>query len=161
SILANDIPKVIDADLCYEKRIINILKQTSIVLTPHPKEFCSLLKITDIAAISINELQGNRFKYVNLFCHKYPKVVLVLKGTNVLISQNKKVYVNSLGSSILSKGGSGDVLCGLIGSLLAQGYSPLEAAIHGSLAHTIAASNYEQNNYSMTPQDLIQEIKKL
>ena len=97
----------------------------------------------------------------DLFCQKYPKVVLVLKGTNVLIAKNKKVYVNPLGSSILSKGGSGDVLSGLIGSLLAQGYSPLEAAINGSLAHTIAALNYEQNNYSMTPQDLIQEIKKL
>lgn len=161
SILSNDIPKVIDADLFYEKKIINILKQTSIVLTPHPKEFCSLLKITDMVDISINELQENRLKYVNLFCHKYPKVVLVFKGTNVLISQNKKVYVNPLGSSILSKGGSGDVLSGLIGSLLAQGYSPLKAAINGSLAHTIAALNYEKNNYSMSPKDLIQEIKRL
>ncbi len=161
SILENDIPKVIDADLFYEKKIINILKQRSVVLTPHPKEFCSLLQIIGIADISINELQENRFHYLDLFCQKYPKVVLVLKGTNVLIAKNKKVYVNPLGSSILSKGGSGDVLSGLIGSLLAQGYSPLEAAINGSLAHTIAALNYEQNNYSMTPQDLIQEIKKL
>jgi ADP-dependent NAD(P)H-hydrate dehydratase / NAD(P)H-hydrate epimerase len=160
-ILKNDIPKVIDADLFYEKKVINILKQNNIILTPHPKEFCSLLKITDIADISIHELQENRFKYVNLFCHKYPKVVLVLKGANVLISQNKKVYVNPLGSSVLSKGGTGDVLCGLMGSLLAQGYDPLVAAINGSLAHTIAALNYEKNNYSMTPQDLIQEIKKL
>ena len=53
------------------------------------------------------------------------------------------------------------VLCGIIGSLLAQGYSPLKATIHGSLTHTMASANYEQNNYSMTPQDLINEIKKL
>jgi len=70
-------------------------------------------------------------------------------------------YVNSLGSSVLSKGGSGDVLCGLIGALLAQGYTPLEATLNGSLAHTMAASNYAGNNYSMTPQDLVKEIKKL
>jgi len=160
-ILENSLAKVIDADLFYDQKIVDILRQKKIVLTPHPKEFCSLLKITKIADISIETLQNNRFKYVGLFSKKYPKVVLLLKGTNVLISQNKKIYVNPLGTAVLSKGGSGDVLCGLIGSLLAQGYSTLEATINGSLAHTIAAANYTQNNYSMSPQDLVQEIKKL
>ena len=160
-LLNNDTPKVIDADLFYEDIILDILEQKNIVFTPHPKEFCSLLKITQIANISIEELQKNRFEYVKLFSEKYPDVVLLLKGTNVLISSDKKVYVNPLGTSILSKGGSGDVLCGLIGSLLAQGYSPLLATINGSLAHTIAAANYSKNNYSMTPQDLVNEIKKL
>ncbi|MGB5867653.1 MAG: NAD(P)H-hydrate dehydratase [Arcobacteraceae bacterium] len=157
----NDIPKVIDADLFYEDIILDILEQKNIVLTPHPKEFCSLLKITQIVDISVPELQKNRFHYAQLFSKKYPKVVLLLKGTNVLISLNKKIYVNPHGSAVLSKGGSGDVLCGLIGSLLAQGYSPIEATINGSLAHTLAALNYTQNNYSMTPQDLVNEIKKL
>ncbi|MGB3752030.1 MAG: NAD(P)H-hydrate dehydratase [Arcobacteraceae bacterium] len=160
-VLQNTLPKVIDADLFYDIKIVDILQQKKIVLTPHPKEFCSLLNITKIADISIEKLQNNRFKYVELFCKKYPKAVLLLKGTNVLIAQNKKIYVNPLGSAVLSKGGSGDVLCGLIGSLLAQGYTPLEAAINASLAHTIAAGNYSQNNYSMSPQDLVQEIKKL
>ena len=160
-LLENSIAKVIDADLFSDNNILNILKQKNIVITPHPKEFCSLLKITQIADISVSELQNNRFKYVALFCKKYKHLVLLLKGTNVLIAQNKKVYINTLGSSVLSKGGSGDVLCGLIGSLLAQGYSLLDATIHGSLAHTIAASNYSKNNYSMTPQDLVNEIKKL
>lgn len=161
NLLDNDIPKVIDADLFSDENILTILEQKNIIITPHPKEFCTLLKITNIADISVKELQNNRFKYVELFCKKYKKVVLLLKGTNVIIGQNKKTYVNPLGTSVLSKGGSGDVLCGLIGSLLAQGYSSLEATIHGSLAHTIAASNYTQNNYSMTPQDLVKEIKKL
>jgi hydroxyethylthiazole kinase-like uncharacterized protein yjeF len=161
NILKTPIPKVVDADLFYDKNILILLKQKDIVITPHPKEFCALLKITDIANISIEELQENRFKYVKLFSSKYPEVVLLLKGTNVLISFDEKIFVNTFGSSVLSKGGSGDVLCGLIGSLLAQGYSALEATINGSLAHTIAASNYSLNNYSMTPQDLIEEIKKL
>jgi len=159
--LNNDIAKVIDADLFYEKSILDLLEQKNIIITPHPKEFCSLLKITKIANISITELQENRFLYVQLFSKKYPNIVLLLKGSNVLISLGKKVFVNPLGSAILSKGGSGDVLCGLIGSLLAQGYSLLESTINGSLAHTIAASNYSKNNYSMSPQDLIEEIKKL
>jgi hydroxyethylthiazole kinase-like uncharacterized protein yjeF len=160
-ILLNDIPKVIDADLFYDTIILELLKQKNIVLTPHPKEFCSLLKLVNIADINTEELQENRFLYLQLFSKKYPKIVLLLKGTNVLISHDKKVFVNPLGSSILSKGGSGDVLCGLIGALLAQGYSCLNATINGSLAHTMAALNYSKNNYSMTPQDLIEEIKKL
>ena len=61
----------------------------------------------------------------------------------------------------MSKGGSGDVLSGLIASLLAQGYKPLESTINASLAHTFAAMNYVKNNYSLTPDDLIEEIKKL
>ena len=161
NILNNSISKVIDADLCYDKTILSLLKQENIVLTPHPKEFCSLLKLTGMANISVKELQNNRFKYVSIFSKKYPSIVLLLKGTNVLISQNEKIYVNTLGSSILSKGGSGDVLSGLIGSLLAQGYNSLNAAIQGSLAHTIAALNFKKNNYSLTPKALIKEIKKL
>ena len=62
--LNNDLPKVIDADLFYDNNILTILKQDNIVVTPHPKEFCSLLKLTQIADISIQELQENRFLYV-------------------------------------------------------------------------------------------------
>ena len=159
-ILNTKIPKIIDADLFYDKLIIDALDE-NVVLTPHPKEFCSLLKLCDIAHISVDELQNNRFLYVEKFCKKYPKVVLVLKGANVIISLNEKLYVNSFGNATLSKGGSGDVLSGLIGALLAQGYNCLDAAISASLAHTIALKSYDKNNYSLTPFDLIEEIKKI
>ena len=159
--IKNEIPKVIDADFFYNKKILDILKQKNIVLTPHPKEFCALLKLVSIVDITIDELQNNRFKYLSLFSKKYPKVTILLKGVNVLIAQNKKIYINIFGISALSKGGSGDVLSGLIGSLLAQGYNPLDATINGSLTHTIAASKYSGNNYSLTPEELINQIKKL
>ena len=155
-----NIPKVLDADIFYNPIIVKYLDE-NVVLTPHPKEFISLLKLTNIANISIEELQDNRFLYVEKFCKIYPKVTLLLKGANVIISKNDKIYVNIFGSSKLSKGGSGDVLSGLIVSLLAQGYTSLEAAINSSLAHTIAAKKYKSNNYSMSPQDIIQGIKIL
>ena len=155
-----NIPKVLDADIFYNPLIVKYLDK-NVVLTPHPKEFISLLKLTNIADISIEELQENRFLYVEKFCKIYPKVTLLLKGANVIISKNDKIYVNIFGSSKLSKGGSGDVLSGLIASLLAQGYTSLEAAINASLAHTIAAKKYKNNNYSMSPQDIIQGIKIL
>ena len=161
SLLDNKIAKIIDADIFYDKNILKLLTQDNIVITPHPKEFCSLLKLCDIVDIDIKTLQQNRFYYVEMFCKKYKKPVLLLKGANVLIGQNKKTFINNLGSSVLSFGGSGDILGGLIGSLLAQGYNPLESAINGSLAHTIASNNYSKNNYAMTPDDLIEEIKNL
>ena len=74
---------------------------------------------------------------------------------------DNNMYINKFGSQKLSKGGSGDILTGLISSLLAQGYKPLEATICGSLAHTLAAKKYKKNNYSLTTKDLIKEIKKL
>ncbi|MFY9103784.1 NAD(P)H-hydrate dehydratase [Aliarcobacter cryaerophilus] len=159
-ILKLNISKVLDADIFYNPLIVKYLDK-NVVLTPHPKEFISLLKLTNIANISIEELQKNRFLYVEKFCKIYPKVTLLLKGANVIISKNEKIYVNIFGSSKLSKGGSGDVLSGLIASLLAQGYTTLEAAINASLAHTIAAKKYKNNNYSMSPQDIIQGIKIL
>ncbi|RBQ27244.1 MULTISPECIES: NAD(P)H-hydrate dehydratase [Arcobacteraceae] len=159
-ILKTDILKIIDADLFYEELLLKYLDE-KVVLTPHPKEFISLLKLSKIADISIEELQENRFLYVEEFCKKYPKVVLLLKGANVIISQDNKLFINSLGSSVLSKGGSGDVLSGLIASLLSQGYNRLEACITASLAHTKASNNYSKNNYSLSPEDLIEEIKHL
>ncbi len=159
-ILNKPIPKIIDADLFYDKLICEILEQ-DVVLTPHPKEFVSLLKLCDIADISVEELQNNRFLYVEKFCKKYPNVVLLLKGANVIISSNEKIYVNNFGSAVLSKGGSGDVLSGLIGSLLAQGYKSLDATMTASLAHSIAGQNYTKNNYSLIPSDLVEEIRKL
>jgi ADP-dependent NAD(P)H-hydrate dehydratase / NAD(P)H-hydrate epimerase len=159
-LLNKDVAKIIDADLFYDELICEVLNQ-EVVLTPHPKEFISLLKLCEIADIKVEELQNNRFLYVQMFSKKYPKVTLLLKGANVIISQNEKLFVNSFGSAVLSKGGSGDVLSGLVGSLLAQGYKALDAAITASLAHAIASRNYKKNNYSLIPSDLIEEIKKL
>ena len=159
-ILNKNVPKIIDADLFYDELICELLNQ-EIVITPHPKEFCSLLKLCEITDIKVEELQNNRFLYVQMFSKKYPKVTLLLKGANVIISKNEKLFVNSFGSAVLSKGGSGDVLSGLIGSLLAQGYDCLDSVITASLAHTMAAKNYDKNNYSLLPTDLIEEIRKL
>lgn len=159
-ILAKDISTIIDADLFYEEIILDKL-QKDVVLTPHPKEFCALLNLCKIAHIKVDELQKNRFEYVTKFCNKYPNVTLLLKGANTLIGKDKNIYINSFGSAVLSKGGSGDVLSGLIASLLAQGYDSLDASITASLAHALAAQNYKKNNYSLIPADLVEEVKKL
>jgi hydroxyethylthiazole kinase-like uncharacterized protein yjeF len=160
--LFHDKPMVIDADLFYRDILVDVLNtHNKLVLTPHPKEFASLLKITGLANITTKEVQNNRFKYLRLFSKKYPKVVTILKGANTLIAQGEKIYIQPLGTNLLSKGGSGDVLAGLIGALLAQKYEPIDAAINASLAHALSARKFKQNSYALTPKDLIEGIKCL
>ena len=152
---------VIDADLCYEREILSLLSDNSnLVITPHPKEFCSLLKIAGIADISVSELQERRFELARAWSEKFSGV-LVLKGANTLIAQAGVIYVCDKGNAALAKGGSGDVLAGLIGGLLAQGYSPLQASICGVLAHALAARAFAKNSYALNPLDLIEEVKWL
>ena len=79
----------------------------------------------------------------------------------MLIVQEEQLYINPLGSTKLSKGGSGDVLSGLIVSLLAQGYPGIDAAIQGSLALVAAAKRYEGATYAMLPTDIIERLALL
>ena len=152
---------VIDADLCYEREILSLLNTNSnLIITPHPKEFCSLLKIAGIADLSVSELQERRFELARAWSEKFSGV-LVLKGANTLIAQAGVIYVCDKGSAALAKGGSGDVLAGLIGGLLAQHYSPLQASICGVLAHALAARAFAKNSYALNPLDLIEEVKWL
>ena len=159
--LQNRLALILDADVFYMPVIKSLLKRSDIVLTPHPKEFAALLKILGLADINVDELQKNRFYYAELFSKAYPNAVLLLKGANVIIAKADTFYINPHGTSKLAKGGSGDVLAGLIGSLLAQGETPLDAAINASLAHTKLAQNYTLSDFSLTPNDLIHGIGNL
>lgn len=159
--LDNWLPLVADADIFHMPILTEILKRKNLVLTPHAKEFAALLKQTDIANVSVDVLQKNRFKYVEMFSLRFPHVTLLLKGANVIIAKDNEYFINPHGTASLAKGGSGDVLSGLIGALLAQGYEPLEAAKTASLAHTKLALNYTGADFSLTPHHLIDGIGKL
>ncbi|MDD3344171.1 MAG: NAD(P)H-hydrate dehydratase [Sulfurospirillaceae bacterium] len=162
SLLDNDLPLVIDASLCQNPFIRTILKaQKPLVITPHPKEFSALLSLACDITASVEKIQKDRFDYAKRFSTLFPHVVLVLKGANTLIVHQEKIFINTFGTPALSKGGSGDVLAGMIGSLIAQGYTLEEAAIHGSLAHTLSAKKLTCNNYALTPIDLCKGLKWL
>ncbi|TPH42113.1 NAD(P)H-hydrate dehydratase [Helicobacter pylori] len=151
-------PCVLDAGVFYHKEVLQALEK-EVILTPHPKEFLSLLKLVGIN-ISMLELLDNKLEIVRDFSQKYPKVVLLLKGANTLIAHQGRIFINTLGSVALAKAGSGDVLAGLIVSLLSQNHTPLDAAINASLAHALAGLEFK-NNYALTPLDLIEKIKRL
>lgn len=96
------------------------------ILTPHMKEFDKLFGAS-----------ANWYERVDLakkVSLKYP-IVLVLKNSNTFIFQNGELFVNPTGNPALAKGGSGDVLLGMITAFLAQGYSSLNASILGVYLH--------------------------
>lgn len=157
-----NIPLLLDADVFYHSSFLRILSNhQQIILTPHPKEFTQILKASKIATPSTQDLQKDRISYALEFCRTYPHIVLVLKGANTLICQDKAVYINPFGTNLLAKGGSGDVLAGIIGGLLAQGYSLLDSAIQGVLLHSFCAQSYAKNcnDFSLSPLDLIEQIR--
>jgi len=161
-LLSHSKPLVIDADLLHHKILKEILdKKDEVVLTPHPKEFASLLRVLGIADVDTKEIQIDRFKWAREFSKVYPKVILVLKGANTIITKADELYINTHGSSKLAKGGSGDVLAGMIGALIAQNYSPIEASISASLAHAKVASECKCSSFGLTPEDLCEGIKWL
>ncbi len=124
---------VIDADaitiLGQNKDWLELLPPMSI-LTPHPKEF------ERIAGSSPNHYQ--RLLLQREFSKKYNAIV-VLKGAFTCISlPDGRCFFNTTGNPGMATGGSGDVLTGMILSLLAQGYSPEDAAVIGVYLHGLA-----------------------
>lgn len=151
---------VVDADAFYHSWVEEFALSDLAVLTPHPKEFSSLMKICGMGEFSVDEIQNNRFELAREFSIKFPST-LVLKGANVIIAQKGVLYVASQGSSKLAVGGSGDALSGIILAYLANHFTPLKSAINGVLAHQKSAQIYKGNDYSFTPNDIIKGLKWL
>ena len=150
---------VLDADIFYSAKVLDLLDENC-VLTPHPKEFCSLLRLCNIADIDVKILQESRFAYAKSWSEKF-KAVLVLKGANTIIAKDGQIYIMPYGKNTLAKGGSGDVLSGLVLALLAQGYESLDAAISATLAHALSLKNFKKNSYALSPTDIIKGVKCL
>lgn len=154
------IPTVIDADMFYHNDLRGIIEKGNLVLTPHLKEFSSALKILGFGEFSVSEIERKKIDLMLDFSARFPNVVLLLKGANVFIAYKEKIYINTLGCNNLAKGGSGDILSGLVVALLAQGYSLLDSAISASLAHSLASQKVD-SSYGLEPKDLIKAIKLL
>ena len=153
---------ILDADILHSITLPTLLPLFKTpILTPHPKEFQSLLANSGLAKVSIAEIQERRFEYVRLFCSAFPQAVIVLKGAYPLIGCGRRVFVNPLGTNALAKAGTGDVLSGMITALAAQGYPPLEAAYTASLAHASAAKLLHTSDYGLTASALAEAAGRL
>jgi hydroxyethylthiazole kinase-like uncharacterized protein yjeF len=127
------VPLIIDADglniLSQNRSLLDKLPENTI-LTPHPKEFQRLV------GESSNEYE--RLEIGKQFARNH-KVIICLKGANTaVILPNGDIHFNSTGNAGMATGGTGDVLTGIITSLLAQKYEPQQAAILGVYEHGLA-----------------------
>lgn len=152
-----EIPLVMDADalniMALNPSWMQKIPQHTI-LTPHPKEFERLFGKT------ANHFE--RLELVQTLSAKY-NIYIVLKGANTLISSpDGRCFFNSTGNPGMATAGSGDVLTGMITSLLAQGYSTLDAALVGTYLHGLAGdiAMKELEQEALLAGDIIEHIGK-
>jgi len=151
------VPMVLDADalnlLASRREWLDILQENT-VLTPHPGEFDRLVEPSN----SGFERHLKQIKF-----SQEHKVIVVLKGAHTSISApDGTCWFNSTGNPGMATAGSGDVLTGIILSLLAQGYQPLQAALTGVYLHGLAgdlACN-ETGIESLIASDIINDLGK-
>ena len=153
---SNKVPLVIDADalniLSLNKSWLSLL-QPKTIITPHPKELERL--------IGKWNSEKEKFEKTTVFSIQY-NLVVVMKGAPTYIIDGNIVYENSTGNAALATAGSGDVLTGMITSLLAQSYEPISAAILGVYLHGLTADIAlpETGYQSFIASDIILNIGK-
>ncbi len=150
-----DGPIVVDADglnLMATHKVLLRRRNGPTVLTPHEGEFKRLAP----------DFQGDRLSSAVEFANEHG-CILVLKGHETLITDSAVSYRNSTGNPGMAVGGSGDVLAGMIVSLLGQGIEPLQAAALGAWLHGAAGdlSAERLGQYAMLPTDLLEDLPRL
>ena len=158
-LISNNKPTVIDADAinAFENHLdeLNKLKDKPYIFTPHIKEFSRL------SGLSIQKIKNDELNFAVEFANKY-NIILLLKGSTSIITDGEQITFNITGNPGLSTGGSGDVLTGIILSLLGKGFSPYDAARVGSFIHgrTSDIISEEIGEISVTPTKIIKNIYK-
>jgi ADP-dependent NAD(P)H-hydrate dehydratase len=152
----NTFPLLIDADainLLSENRAWLSLLPAHSILTPHPKELERLIGEWNSEEEKISKAKA--------FAHRYD-LIMVLKDAVTLITDGSTIYQNTTGNAALATAGSGDVLSGIISSLLAQSYTGLEAALLGVYLHGLTADIAlpETGYQSFIASDIIQYLGK-
>ena len=151
-------PTLLDAGalrlLCH-KAFSNINLHSKMVLTPHPGEAAEMLNIT------VKEIQKNRIQSAKALQKKYG-CIIVLKGNGTIICNNKDIYLCSYGGPELAVAGSGDILSGVIGSLIAQGLTPFDAAKTGVVIHALAGEEFANDvgRIGLAAGELIPYVRK-
>ena len=122
------------------------------ILTPHDGEFLRLG----------GKLSEDRIQSATAFAREFG-IILLLKGHRTIITDGVKCYINTTGNPGMATGGSGDVLSGIITSLVGQGIPALEAAACGAWLHGAAGDICAQEigQYGMLPTDMINVLPRL
>lgn len=144
---------LLDADACWslQKDPSLLEREAPVILTPHLKE------MTYLCDRSLAQIMEDPFQAAKEFCARYPNCTLVLKSDTTIIAHQEQMYVLHRPNSALAKGGSGDILCGIITGLYGQSRNALEAAGLGVFIHSLCA-DIKKDPACILPQDLLQQI---
>lgn len=132
-------------------------RSAPLILTPHPGEMARLLDI------STAEVQANRVAVARRLAEQSGAVVVLKGHRTVITSPHGEIAENPTGNPGMATGGSGDVLAGIIGSLVSQGLPPYAAAVCGVYLHGAAGdlAAQQRSQHGMLPTDLIEELGSL
>lgn len=148
-------------DFAQTLKMLDSRPGSRIVLTPHLLELVRLCKNLKIKPEpTVEQLASEpeaKIKLGKKINGMFPNTVLVMKSANTFIAAAGQIYIITDGTPSLAKGGSGDVLAGMIGSLLAQDYNACDAAVTACEAHALAANKKGAGNFSLTPLKLIKD----
>lgn len=153
------VPILLDADgiNCLSESI-TILQDiyTPVILTPHPGEMARLCGTT------VASVQADRVGTAVAFAKRFG-VIVVLKGADTVVTDGTQVWVNRTGNPGMAMAGCGDLLSGIIGSFLAQGVAPLEAAKAGVYLHGLCGdlTARELSRRGMTVADMTELLGAL
>ena len=158
-VLASDVPCILDGDAIYEAGkhdLLDIKRTAQVIVTPHLKELSYLLKQ------SLDELREEPWVAAASWLNQHPFVTAVIKDDITWILHQKEKALNIIGNNGLAKGGSGDVLCGMIAGIYAQSKNAFASACAGVYAHAFSADQLIQtmDPMGMLPSDLIDQLPK-
>ena len=130
------------------------------VITPHPGEAARLL------GVSISEIQADRVGSAKKLSKATGSVALLKGAATVVASTDGRVFINPTGNALLATAGTGDILSGMIGGLMARGYGALESAVTGVYLHGLSADIAREELFfggttGMTATDLLGIIPKV
>ncbi len=153
--ISSDKPLVVDAD-ALNLLAVEHIRRDNWILTPHPGEAARLLGIT------VEDVQADRFNAVQQIAEKFGGAA-VLKGNGSLVYSEGATYLCDKGNPGMASGGMGDVLTGIIASLLAQGFSLTDAATVGVHLHSAAgdAAAKGAGERGLLASDLMPAIRRL
>jgi hydroxyethylthiazole kinase-like uncharacterized protein yjeF len=158
--LSKDKPMLIDADalffLAQHPEIMPLLKE-NVILTPHHGEFIRL------SGNSKQDMQEQPWAALEAYLVSSNCIVNLKGAPSMVGSKTKGIFINPTGNEGLAKGGSGDILAGLIAGFLSRGISAVHAAIFGNYFHGKAADDAIKDIRipALQPTDLLDYLKKI
>ena len=158
-------PLVLDADalnlIAKDRSLIGDLP-LSAVITPHPGEMSRLMALFDDRVLSPAGVAAMPVETAE-WCSEALGCITVLKGARTVVTDSEQIWLNLYGNDGMASGGSGDVLTGIIGSLMAQGTDAADASKAGVLLHALAGDEAAKalGRMSMKAADLIAYLPRV